>query len=159
MRNLLVVDMQKGFINENNSFLIVKINNLLKIEKYDNVFYTKFYNHKNSFYINFLNCDLMINKEERQMAVDVLPNSTTFVKNGYGLKNSQIKKLKQLNITSMDICGTDIDACVLSIMFQLFDNSIVPVLLKDYVASSTSKTLEQSALNIITNQFGKKCIR
>lgn len=159
MKNLLVVDMQKGFINENNSFLIDKINNLLKTEKYDNVFYTKFYNHKNSFYFNYLNWNLMINKEERQMTVDVLPDSTIFVKNGYGLKNSQIKKLKDLKITSMDICGTDIDACVLAIMFQLFDNNILPVVLKDYVASSTSKILEHSALNIIANQFGSSCIK
>ena len=159
MKNLLVVDMQKGFINQNNSFLIDKINALLKTEKYDNVFYTKFCNNKDSMYVNLLNWEVMIASDERQFAVDVLPNSTIFAKQGYGLKTSHIKKFKQLNISNIDVCGTDIDACVLSIMFQLFDNKIQPVLLKDYVASSTSKTLEQSALNIIKNQFGDKCIR
>ena len=101
----------------------------------------------------------MIKSSERDFAVNVLLNSLIFVKQGYGLKSSQIKKIKKLNITSIDICGTDVDACVLAIMFQLFDNNIKPVLLKDYVASSTSQTLEDSAFKIIINQFVKDCIQ
>ena len=159
MKNLLIVDMQKGFINKNNEFLVSRINNLLKTEKYDNVLYTKFCNNKKSLYASLLNWTGMIKSSERDFAVNILPNSLIFVKQGYGLKNSQIKKIKKLNITSIDICGTDVDACVLAIMFQLFDNNIKPVVLKDYVASSTSQTLEDSAFKIIINQFGKDCVK
>lgn len=41
---LLIVDIQKNFINENTSFLLDKINNLLNINKFDVVAFTKFIN-------------------------------------------------------------------------------------------------------------------
>lgn len=48
MKNIIVVDMQKGFINENNEILISKINKYLQNNIFDNVFYTKFINDENS---------------------------------------------------------------------------------------------------------------
>ena len=52
---LLIVDIQKNFINENTRFLLDKINNLLNINKFDVVAFTKFINDENSPFYKILN--------------------------------------------------------------------------------------------------------
>lgn len=48
MKTLLIVDMQKGFINSNNEFLINKINELLEKNIFENIVLTKYKNKRNS---------------------------------------------------------------------------------------------------------------
>ena len=45
---LLVIDLQKSFINENTKYLIDRINNLVNSSMYDYVIFTKFINKINS---------------------------------------------------------------------------------------------------------------
>ena len=40
MKNIIIVDMQKGFINENSKHLVDRINTYLKSNKFDNIFFT-----------------------------------------------------------------------------------------------------------------------
>lgn len=159
MKNIIIVDMQKGFLNKNNEFLSEKINEYLANNKFENVFYTKFKNNGNSFFETLLCWDELSSRESQEFAVNVLKDSKIFEKTGYGLTFSQIEELKSLNIKEIEICGTDVDACVLAIMFNLFDAGIKPVLLKDLTASSTNKNLETYAFEIIKNQFGEKCFK
>lgn len=154
----MVVDMQKGFMNENNNFLIDKINEYLKNNNFDYIFYTKFNNNNASLFSKLLNWNEMISSEAQELAVDFHSKAIIFEKDGYGLTKNQIDTLKKMNIAEIEICGTDIDACVLSIMFNLFDAGIKPILLKDLTGSST-KDMMPPALKIIKNQFGKSCIR
>ena len=42
----------------------------------------------------------------------------------YGLTPAQIGKLKRRGIRCMTVCGLDTDACVLAVMFSLFDGGI-----------------------------------
>ena len=154
----MVVDMQKGFMNENNMFLIDKINAYLKSNNFDYIFYTKFNNRSESLFSKLLNWNEMTSSEDKELAIDFHSNAIIFEKDGYGLTKSQIDTLKKMNITEIEICGTDIDACVLSIMFNLFDAGIKPILLKDLTGSST-KDMAPPALKIIKNQFGESCIK
>lgn len=52
MKILMIIDMQKGFINENNQFLVDNINNLIKSNKFDKIIATKFINNGE----NYKNC-------------------------------------------------------------------------------------------------------
>ena len=158
MKSLMVVDMQKGFMNENNMFLIDKINTYLNSNDFDYIFYTKFNNRSESLFSKLLNWNEMTSSDAQELAVDFHSNAIVFEKDGYGLTKSQIDTLKKMNITEIEICGTDIDACVLSIMFNLFDAGIKPILLKDLTSSST-KDMIPPALKIIKNQFGESCIK
>lgn len=48
MKKLLIVDMQKGFINKNNDFLVKNIQNLIGSSRFDKIYATKFINHTGS---------------------------------------------------------------------------------------------------------------
>lgn len=55
MKNIIIVDMQEGFINDNNKHLVDKINTYLTSNKFDNIFFTKCINNNESPYIKILN--------------------------------------------------------------------------------------------------------
>lgn len=67
---LLIVDMQKGFINKKiYSDLVVKIDDLIKKNTYDCYIFTKFINKNNSFFVNKLNWKNLMNEESQKICL------------------------------------------------------------------------------------------
>lgn len=79
------------------------------------------------------------------------PEDLVIAKAGYGLKPATLRRLHRRKITHVTVCGLDTDACVLGVMFSLFDAGIVCHLKEDMCWSSSG--LHQPALMIIRAQF------
>ena len=160
MKNIIIVDMQKGFIKETNCHLIEKIKNYLKQNNFDNIFFTKCVNNSESPYTKLLNWNGITNEEEQKIVIDIPQNAKILTKNCYGISQEDIKLFKYLDITEMEICGTDTDACCLAIAFNLFDNNIKPIILSELCASSSrNKNINNNALEIMKRQFGSENIK
>lgn len=160
MKNLIVVDMQKGFINEHNKHLVDKINKYLSANEFENIFLTQCVNNNQSPYIKILNWNGMLSAEEQMFAINIPKQAKVITKNCYGVSQKDIEMFKNLEIGEMEICGTDIDACVLAIGFNLFDNNIKPIFIKDLCATSSSnENLTSYAYSIIERQFGIDSIK
>ena len=69
----------------------------------------------------------------------------------YGLTAAQIRTLKRRRIRCVTVCGLDTDACVLAVMFSLFDGGIECHLKEDMCWSSSG--LHRPAVAIIREQF------
>ena len=69
----------------------------------------------------------------------------------YGLTRSQIRTLKRRKVSCVTVCGLDTDACVLAVMFSLFDGGIECHLKEEMCWSSSG--LHRPALAIIREQF------
>ncbi|MGN1201145.1 MAG: isochorismatase family protein [Candidatus Caccovivens sp.] len=160
MKNIIIVDMQKGFMKETNNHLIEKIHTYLKTNTFNNIFFTKCINDSESPYTKILNWNGITKKDEQEFAIDVPKNARILTKNCYGISNEDIRLFKDLGITEMEICGTDTDACCLAIAFNLFDNNIKPIILSDLCSSSSSnKNIHKNALEIMKRQFGDDNIK
>lgn len=160
MKNIIIVDMQKGFINQNNQFLIEKINSYLHLNCFENIFYTKYINQSGSPFLEILKWNGMLKNEDQQIVVDILSNSTIFTKSGYGLTPDMIKCLKDKNITEIELCGTDTDACVMAISYNLFDNNIKPIILSSLCGSSSSNNkIHNNSIEIMKRSFGTDNIK
>ena len=160
MKNIIIVDMQKGFINDNNRQIIAKINKYLESHSFDNVFYTKYVNYDESPFVKILDWHAMRASSEQEFCVDFVNGATIIPKVGYGVNMEDISKLKKLGIEEIEICGTDTDACVLAVAFQLFDSGIKPIILKDLCASSSSNIeMHNMAIKVMERQFGKDNVR
>ena len=160
MKNIIIVDMQQGFINKNNQHIIEKIFNYISNNKFDNIVYTKYINSPDSPFVKFLNYNAMCSEDEQKFVFDIFPNSMVITKTGYGIDKNVIQDLKSKNITEIELCGTDIDACVLAIAFELFDNGIRPIILQNLCASSSSNTeMSNIAILLMERQFGKNSIK
>ena len=160
MKNIIIVDMQKGFINENNKHIVEKINNYIATNNFDNIFVTKCINDDKSPYTKILNWNGVTKKEEQDIICNTPLRAKILTKNCYGITNDYIKLFKDLGITEMEICGTDTDACCLAIAFNLFDNNIRPIILSSLCASSSrNNEIHNYALEIMRRQFGNDSVR
>jgi len=160
MKSIIIIDMQKGFINKNNEHIVNAINDYLSVNEFSNVFYTKFLNNQKSPFVEILKWNGMLNKNEQELMVNIKDNAIIFEKNTYGLSYDNLNIIKNLNIKVMELCGTDTDACVLTIASQLFDNNIKPIILSKLCASSSNnKNLHNNALEIMARSFGNECIK
>ena len=79
------------------------------------------------------------------------PGDLIIDKTGYGLQPQDIARLKRRRIKQVTVCGLDTDACVLGVMFSLFDAGIICHLKENMCWSSTG--LHRPALKIAREQF------
>ena len=156
MRVLMVVDMQRGFIQGNSVYERLKdrIDEYIDREAYDLVVYTKFKNipHKNSLYVSRLDYAGMRTPTEQSIVVHMSENYVILEKFGYALDQEGVECIQSLGVDSIDMCGIQADACVYAIALQLFDMGVYPNILMNYVA--TEPSLQDSMRKIYEHQFG-----
>lgn len=85
---------------------------------------------------------LLIEPEKRDIVLS---------KQGYGLSARHIARLKRLGVTRATVCGIETDACVLAVMFTLFDAGIDCRVKPDLCWSSSG--LHRAGVKILKTQF------
>jgi nicotinamidase-related amidase len=89
--------------------------------------------------------------EDIELLIPPLPGDLVIDKAAYGLPPEAIRKLRRLHVTNAIVAGVDTDACVLGVMFSLFDAGIRCRAHPKYCRSSSG--LQNAALKIIGQQF------
>ena len=74
-------------------------------------------------------------------------------KSTYGLTADHVAQLRARGITEVTVAGVDTDACVLGVLFSLWDNGINCRLASDLSWSSSG--LHDAAVRIAEEQFGE----
>lgn len=170
MKVLLIVDMQKGFITNSNKVLIENINLQIKSGHYDKIVATKFINSEKSNYVKKLKWNAMFNEEETDFAINLPDNAIIIEKTSYGLPLKNFSKngteLVENGEKILDqndelyICGTDYDACVLAIGYQMFDNGYNLSFLSNCIGSSSRNPIDKKVIEkIFTRNFGAESIK
>lgn len=156
MKLLLIIDLQKAFINENTEYLISKIKNILN--QYDKIIFTRFINTKDSIFSKELNYYGCIDNESKKIVIDT-GNNTIIDRKFYTAYNKELQDyIKYNDITEIYLCGIDIDCCVLKTAFDLFENGYNVFILKDLCASTLGIKRKNEALEILKRNIGKKRI-
>ncbi len=160
MRAVIVVDLQKGLKNSFNEHIFnEEINDYIKNEEFDMVVYTRYFNHEDSAHYKFLNYKKMLEADDIEIAVEMLPDCYVFPKDGYGLQTEQIKFLKEKGVEEVVLCGTDVDACVLAIAFNLFDAGIKVKFKWNLCATHNSDVAAKlNSKLLLERNFGDDCI-
>ncbi len=167
MKTLMIVDMQNGFITDNNRFLIAEINNLIKSNKFDRIVVTQFVNNEKTQFFQSLNWKEMLSSPDIDFAVNIPKNSHIIKKDSYGLPINMFDK-KGLKIDEnlilprdeqIFICGTDYDACILAIGYQLFDQGFTPIFIEKCIGSASKNPVDKDVVEkIMKRNFGKHSI-
>jgi nicotinamidase-related amidase len=115
--------------------------------------FTKFLNEPDSLFCRKLRrSSCLPGTAERELLLEPKPDDIVLDKRGYGLTAEQIEKLRSAGIRKALVCGVDTDACVLGVVFTLFDAGIDCEVDPKLCWSSTG--LQDEALTIVREQFG-----
>jgi nicotinamidase-related amidase len=149
MDAIIIVDMQKAFP--------VPLPVVQKIEERARDFrlrvFTKFLNKPDSLFCRKLQrTSCLPDSPERELLFETRPGDIVMDKTGYGLTAEQIERLRRAGIRKALVCGVDTDACVLGVVFTLFDAGIDCEVDPELCWSSTG--LHDTALTIVREQFG-----
>ncbi len=147
--------MQCGFMTDDNyRDLNMRLDKYIKNSHYETIIFTQFKNNymKNPLYQERIGWHELIDEESIAFSLDVPEGAIVMEKFGYGLKLEDLKRIKDLNESSVDICGLKANACVYAISLQLFDMGIHPNILFNYV--ECNPVLKDAMRKIYILQFG-----
>lgn len=155
---LIIVDVQKGFITNSNKNMLENINKLLERSHFDRIFATKFVNLNGGQYQRFLDWHKMTESPDIDLAFDEPENLEIIEKHSYALPLDFAQQLKQAG-GKVYLCGTDYDACLLAIGFQLFDMGLQPIFIENCIGSANKEPLPLEQFEkIAIRNFGKDCL-
>ena len=156
---LIIVDVQKGFITESNKNMLENINKLLKHAHFDRIYATRFVNLHGSHFQRLLDWQQMTKSPDIDLAFDKPENLEIIEKTSYALPLDFTQLLKQAGSEKVYLCGTDYDACLLAIGFQLFDMGLQPIFIENCLGSADKEPLPLEQFEkIAIRNFGKDCL-
>lgn len=147
-RALMIVDVQRAF-DPPPAFL-------RRLHRYSRRFpcrvFTRYSNPANSMFRRCLKQKCCApGGPDTELLIPVMPGDLVIDKSSYGLKPADLRRLHRRKIKRITVCGLDTDACVLGVMFSLFDSGIECHLKESMCWSSSG--LHRPALAIIREQF------
>lgn len=155
---LLVIDVQKGFINKNTEPYIKEIQKLIESNKYEKIAFTKFINSEDSSFYKRLNYKGCMTDEEQSIMLDT-KNSKVFEKTIYSAVNEEFEEyLKDNDITQIYLCGFDTDACVQKNALDLFEKDYDVYVLKDFCMCNSGRELHDIIINNLKRLIGKDSV-
>lgn len=148
MEAIIIVDLQKAFP--------VPAKLVKRIEAYSRGYrkriFTRFENPRGSLFRRKLDLQACTpGTEDTELWIAPQKDDTLIVKQTYGLPPRAIARLRRLGVRRATVVGIDTDACVLAVMFSLFDAGIDCRANGDLCWSSSG--LHREALKIIRTQF------
>ena len=156
MKNcLLIVDVQKGFINGSTSHIPGLVEELQK--EYSYIYATRFFNKPGSFYRTLIKWERFDrDSEDFDLAFVPLDQTQLIDKCIYTCVNkSFLDELKKNSITEVHICGIDTDICVTKCAVDLFESGVEPKVLANYCASHAGVEAHKFALTTLARFIGK----
>jgi nicotinamidase-related amidase len=160
---LLVVDVQRGFLNEFTDHIPARIKRLIEAGNYTPVLFTRFVNSPNSPYQTLLDWHGCAEPPETELAHELtafVEHGRVFTKNGTtGMSDELASHLRQEGFGQVSVVGIDTDMCVLKIAMDIFDLGIEPVVLVDCCASTAGLQAHLAGLAILSRNIGPHQLR
>jgi nicotinamidase-related amidase len=155
---LLIVDVQRGFINDFTAHLPSRIARLIDTHDFEPILFTRFVNTPNSPYQRLLEWHGCSEPPETEIVPELAAFATdenVFEKRGLtGMPTALAERLERDGIGEINVVGLDTDMCVLKIALDLFDADIEPVVLVDCCASTAGLQAHLAGLSILSRNIG-----
>lgn len=160
---LLVVDVQKCFLNEFTRHIPERIARLIAEGAYEPVLFTRFINAPDSPYRRYLGWHECAEAPATDLAPDLerfAAADCVFSKPGLtGLSDDLVGFLRQRSITEVVLVGIDTDMCVLKVAMDLFDIGIRPLVMADCCASTAGLQAHLAGLAVLARNIGAQQLR
>ena len=160
---LLVVDVQRCFINDFTKHIPGRIRQLIESGEYAPVLWTRFVNTPGSPYQRLLQWHACAEPADTEV-VDELRSlagpDDIYTKQGLtGVPDELARRLKEQQIEAISLVGIDTDMCVLKVAMDVFDLGIEPIVLVDCCASTAGLQSHLAGLSILSRNIGPHQLR
>lgn len=160
---LLVVDVQRCFINQFTRHIPGRVQRLIQTNDYAPVLYTLFQNPTDSPYQKLLNWEECVGPPETSLVTELenlAQDHNIYVKHGLaGVPDELAQRLQDERFTQLSLVGIDTDMCVLKVAMDVFDMGIEPVILVDCCASTAGLQAHLAGLAILSRNIGPHQLR
>ena len=160
---LLVVDVQRGFINEFTRHVPGRIRRLIDSRAYAPVLFTRFINTDGSPYQTLLDWHACTQSPETEIVdelAELATPETVFDKRGLtGMPQALADRLRSEDWQQLSVVGMDTDMCVLKIAMDMFDLGVEPIVLVDCCASTAGLQAHLAGLAILSRNIGPHQLR
>jgi nicotinamidase-related amidase len=160
---LLVVDVQRGFINSFTEHIPERVRQLIETGEYAPVLFTRFVNTPDSPYCKLLKWDALSAPPETELVEVLAPlaaEDNVYIKQGLtGVPDALAQRLRDEGISQISLVGIDTDMCVLKVAMDVFDLGIEPVVLVDCCASTAGLQAHLAGLAILSRNIGPHQLR
>lgn len=155
---LLIIDLQKNFINEFSLDLPYTIQELINSNKFKHIVFTKFINDENSSFYKILNYKGCMTEDDRNIVIDT-KDYKVIEKMTYSALNEELQRyISNNNIKTIYLCGIDTDACVLKTALDLFENNYDVKVIEDCCMSHSGAEFHKYAIRILKKMIGNQNI-
>ena len=154
---LIIVDAQKGFINEYTNEIPKRIKDLLDEKLFEEVIFIRFVNSTTRF-ADFVGWNRLKESPETDFPEELQPYaSRIFEKNFFSCFTPEFEDyLKTKNLNQLFFVGIDTNMCVLKSAMDAFDKGYFPHVLAYYCASHSGVEFHEFALKNLEKAIGKK---
>jgi nicotinamidase-related amidase len=164
---LIMVDVQPGFLNERNKYIVKNIKFLIQNIPYDFFVEAVFHSEKDSLWDKQTNwflpkdnnfhtlkeiSDLFINKDRLHIEKET--------KSVFKGDTNLLEELKKKNIEEVHIVGVDVNDCVLATAYEAFDLGFFTYVIEECSESSDSEKIRDTGFEVLrhVNLTNNSCI-
>lgn len=155
---LIVIDVQKDFINKNTKHIPNRIENLIQNNKFNYIVFTKFINDKDSNFHKVLNYKGCMTKEDRKIVIDTKNNKVLEKRTYTALTPELMAYLKENKIEDIYLCGIETDACLLKTAIDLFEKNYNIKVIEYCTMSTSGRRYHKYAIKMLKKLIGKGSI-
>lgn len=156
---LVVIDMQKGFVNEYSSHIIENVDALIRgcKELSVPVVFTRFFNVFGSPYETLIGWERVYREPETDIVDELLPLVEALIdKNFYTALTPDFVELIQQNVwKTIILCGIATESCVLKTAADVFELGLRPIVISDACASDMGRNSHLAGLLSLESLIGQ----
>jgi nicotinamidase-related amidase len=151
---LLIIDVQKGFINDATRHIPARVADLAR--HYDQVIVTRFINREGSAHRRLIHWERFApGSDDTPLAFEPPAGAAMIEKSSYSCVDAAFRaRLELIAAEAVHICGIATDNCVLKCAVDLFESGFRPVVLADSCASHAGIEYHHWALKILKRMIG-----
>lgn len=153
---LLIVDVQRGFINGGTAHVPARVTALQKSPGYDAVIATRFINPEGTSHRKFIHWSRFApGSPETELAFRPAQTTAVVEKTTYTCVNQALlHRLRTIAADEVHLCGIATDNCILITATDLFEAGVRPVVLSQACASHAGRDYHEWGLRFLRRLLG-----
>ncbi len=159
---LVVVDVQRGFLNDHTRDVAGRIADLLRTDghRFAVVVASRFVNEQDSLFRRVLESRSMTAPEEIELCPGIAADGLVVLdKTGYSAFDERlVRVVHEHGVERLYLCGVDTDQCVLHTALDAWDARVRPLVLGDWCASAGGPDQHEAALTILRRAIGVQSV-